>query len=268
MTDPDLNRRTVVVASAAGLLGAAVGAAQGAPRKSAAADNSVEDPKAPEGMGKTGVPDQRFPLAYRVPVTEGVRVLMDHLTALSQRDLNGVADTLHYPYASYEGTDVVVVDTPDALRAKPPASLNMTLNPRRHSDNDGYLKPGCYDVFHGLEVLASTPINAAIAMSYDRYGSDGKKLLRCEGMYSVTNNDGKWAIQMASTIFTPADMIGVVFEESVRQAKQMRILHGLSADTGDESFDRLTVRNGREASVTGGASWTEQMKGTEAIMNA
>jgi hypothetical protein len=264
----DADRRNLMkVASAAGLMGAA-GLVSAAAQTQQRAQPAVEDPKAPEGMGKTGIPDSRFPLSYRAPITEGVRVLMDHFTALSQRDIKAVADTLHYPYGSYEGTDLVVVDTPDALIAKPPASLNMTLNPKRHSDNDGYMKPGCYDVYHGLEVLACVPVNATIALSYDRYDSNGKKLLRCQGMYAVTNNDGKWAIQLASTIFTPADMIGVVFEEAVQQAKQVRINHTLSADTGDESFDKSIVRLGRTAGVSGSASWTAQMQGQDKIMQA
>jgi hypothetical protein len=264
----DADRRNLMrVATAAGLMGAAELASAAAPAQKPG-QATVEDPKAPTGMGQHGIPDQRFPLSYRAPVTEGVRVLMDHLTALSQRDVKGIADTLHFPYASYEGPNLVVIDNADAFIAKPPASVNPSNNPKRHSDNDGYMKPGSYDVFHGLEVLVSHPVNAAIALSYDRYDSNGKKLLRCEGMYAVTNNDGRWAIQMSSTIFTPADMIGTVFEETIRQAKQLRILHTLSADTGDESFDRSIVRLGKSAGISGGASWTAQMQGPDKVMEA
>ncbi len=83
----------------------------------------------PEGLGKNAVPDQRFPLTYQAPVTNGTRILMDHLAALSRRDINGVADTMHFPFASYEGTDLYVAKTREEFVAKPPASLNMTMNP-------------------------------------------------------------------------------------------------------------------------------------------
>ncbi len=45
-------------------------------------------------------------------------------------------------------------------------------------------------------------------MVYDRYGSDGKSYCN-EGVYTVTNNDGRWALQLMSTIFTPDPMIGM-----------------------------------------------------------
>jgi hypothetical protein len=264
----DADRRNLMLATGAGLLGAAVLTPAAAQAQRAAPAAVVEDPKAPPGMGKTGIPDGRFPLSYQTPVSEGTRVLMDHLAALGRRDSKAVAETLHFPFGSYEGTNFVVVDTPEAFLAKPPASLNMTLNPKRHSDNDGFLKPGTYDVFQGLEVMGCHPVNATIALTYDRYGGDGKKLLRCEGIYAVTNNDGKWAIQLASTIFTPADMIGVVFDETLRQAKLARVNHTLSADTGDDEFDKLSNQYGRSGGVSGGASWTAQMQGHEKIMAA
>ena len=64
----------------------------------------------------------------------------------------------------------------------------------------------------------------------------------------------------------PADMIGVVFEDTIRQAKQHRIDHTLSAQTGDESFDRMHFRPGRTFGINGGASWTAQVAGQERVM--
>ena len=213
------------VATAAGLVGAAglataaAAAQRPAPAAAAPAAGAVDDPKVPEGLGKNAVPDQRFPLTYQAPVSKGTRVLMDHLAALSRRDINGVADTMHFPVRAATKAPTVVAEVAEEFIAKPPASLNMTMNPKRHSPNDGYMKPGSYDVFQGLEVMGTHPVNATIALTYDRYDAHGKKLLRCEGIYAVTNNDGKWAIQLASTIFTPADMIGMVFDETVQAGK-------------------------------------------------
>ena len=44
------------------------------------------------------------------------------------------------------------------------------------------------------------PVGGAFSLSFTRYTPDGHKLLVCDGIYSVTNNDGRWAIQLASTI--------------------------------------------------------------------
>jgi hypothetical protein len=251
-------------ATAAGLLGAA--AINPPSGEGQSAQSPVEDPQAPPGLGKTAIPDLRFPLCYEAPVTEGVRVLVQHFKALSQRDMKAVAETLHFPFGTYEGTELVVVNTPEELMAHAPASLNMTLHPERFTDHDSYMKPGCYDVFNGIETLTCLSVNGAFALCYDRYGSDGKKLLRCEGIYSVTNNDGRWAIQLASTIFPPADMVGVVYEDTIQAAKRLRINHTLATQVADEDVDKLTPQYGRSASVTGGGSWTVATEGPEKVM--
>ena len=119
---------------------------------------------------------------------------------------------------------MVVVNTPDDLMTKAPASVNMTDNPERFTDHDGYINPGSYDVFGGMEVFNTDPIQVNLSMSYD-HSSSGNKLLRCDGVYCVTNNDGKWAIQLMSTIFTPGEMIGMEFPDSVMQAHRLRETH-------------------------------------------
>lgn len=265
-TDPE-RRKLMKLATAAGLVGAVGLGTTNAQAQQNVSETAV-DPSPPEGLGDTAIPDQRFPLVYETSVAEGARVMMQHVAALGRRDIEAVAETLHFPFGSYEGTDLVVIDTPEEFMAKPPASLNMTNNPRRHTDNDGYMKPGCYDVFHGMEMIACNPVNATMGVSYDRYDNTGKHLLRCEGMYAVTNNDGKWGIQLASTIFRPADMIGVVFEDAVREAKVARVHHTLSADTGDASFDYLSRQYGPGASVSGSASWTAALVSKERVMQA
>jgi len=44
------------------------------------------------------------------------------------------------------------------------------------------------------------PVGGVFSLGFTRYQADGDKLLDCEGIYSVTNNDGRWAIQLVSTI--------------------------------------------------------------------
>jgi hypothetical protein len=107
-------------------------------------------------------------------------------------------------------------------------------------------------------VLAYDPVLCGLSLRYNRYGSDGKKLHRCEGIYSVTNNDGRWAIQMMSTIFTPAQMTGVVFTDTIEAAKRCRIDHDLAYQVSDRSVDAPTGQLGRTAAVAnqGGQPWT------------
>ena len=93
-------------------------------------------------------------------------------------------------------------------------------------------------------------------MVYDRYGSDGKRLHRCEGIYSVCNNDGRWAIQLASTIFTPDPMVGQSYPDAVMAATRYRIDHDLSYQVSDRSVDpapqagaSISVSNGEGRAV-------------------
>src|SRR5580692_897713 len=119
MNDNDTNDdRRNFIRAATGLAGAAMvaSAATHAAQAPAAQARVVEDPKAPPGLKAT--PDLRYPLCFQTPVTEGVRVLMNYFTALNKRDAKGMADAMHFPYASLEGIELAIVKTPEELFAK------------------------------------------------------------------------------------------------------------------------------------------------------
>src|SRR5262249_42999698 len=220
----------------------------------------VDTPR-PAKLGPHAMLDNRFPVSYEQSVPEGVRVLTQYFSALSRRDLRGMADLLHFPFGTFEGTEPVVIENADQFVKSTPASMNISTNPERYSSRDGYTKPGCYDVFAGMEVINCDSVHAGLAMSYNRYDDNGKKLLRCEGIYCVSNNDGKWAIQLMSTIFTPADMIHVTFPDTIEAAKRVRINHDLAYQVSDRSVDRGTPQLGKRLSSSGGS-------GTGAIWQA
>ena len=111
----DLDRRGFVKAvGAAGAMGAAgtVGlrsalaapaAAQPvAPALKAFAPQEAGDFPRPEGLRPGAQSDSRFPVSYHDPVSQGLRLVMDYFTALNQRDVRGIADTLHFPWALNE----------------------------------------------------------------------------------------------------------------------------------------------------------------------
>ena len=74
-----------------------------------------------------------------------------------------MAEMLHFPFGTFERTEAVVVNNPDELMAHAPASMNMTEQPERFTDHDGYLKRGCYDVLDGIEIFNSNPIAVNLA---------------------------------------------------------------------------------------------------------
>jgi hypothetical protein len=251
--DDELKDRRNFIAGVASI--GLIGAAAVAP---ALAQSAPAEPAKPAGLGPRAMVDNRFPVTWETSVPKGIEVLTQFFGALNRRDLKGIADVMHFPFATFEGTEAVIVNSADDLLAHPPASLNMSTDPARYTDHDGYLKPGAYDVLEGIEVLNFDPVLAGIAMRYNRYGPDGKKLHRSEGVYSVTNNDGRWAIQTMSTIFTPAQMTNVVFTDTIEAAKRCRIDHDLAYQVSDRSVDAPTGQLGRTAAVanTGGQPWT------------
>ena len=241
-------------AAAVGLLGA-VGApaALGESAPTAAQQAPVKDPlQAPAGITPGGLLDQRFPVSYRTSIPAAVNVMTDYFAALSQRDLEGMADMCHFPFATFEGPTVVTVKSADDLMAKTPASMGTSLTPARWSDHDSYLQPGCYDIFAGMEVLNSNPVCANLALSYDRYDSAGRRLLQCQGVYVVTNNDGKWGIELMSTIFTPSDIVGKLYPDTIEAGIRARIIHDIGPNTNDSDADLYDYQYGPRASVSAG----------------
>lgn len=239
-------RNFMRVASAASLAGAvALGA--GVRGSQGAEDPPAENPKAPAGLKAS--PDLRYPLCYETPAIEGVRALTQYFAAFARRDAKGMAANMHFPFGSFEAIEPVVVKSSEDLIRNPPPSMNFSPHPERFTDNNGYMTPGCYDVFDGIQVFNSDPITCNMALSYDRYDRLGRMLLRCDGIYCATNNDGRWALQMASTIFTPRDMVGVRFPGAEEAVKRLRIDHDLPFVTGNASYNGATSQLGPSMAV-------------------
>ena len=160
-SQPD--RRTFITVASASVLGSAALLASSA----AAAQNSssavsgvsglTEIPR-PAALGPRGMLDNRYPITFSDSVPKACQVIMGYFTALSQRDLKGISEYLHFPFASFEGVEAVLVNTPEELLAKAPPSMNMGTDPERFTDHDSYMKAGSYDIFEGFEVLCMDPV--------------------------------------------------------------------------------------------------------------
>jgi hypothetical protein len=133
---------------------------------------------------------------------------MEYFTALSQRDVQGIARTLHFPFAIYEHIEPIVVQSAADFVASPPPSLNGTAKGESH------ILRGSYDLLEGINVHLYCPVGAAFSLSFTRYTPDGHKQLACDGVYSVTNNDGRWGIQLASTIVHEVDFLGIAYPDA------------------------------------------------------
>ena len=192
---------------AIGSLVTADAAEAGQTRTAAQRSTGADDFQKPAGLRTGAQLDSRFPVSFATPVSEGMRLMVEYFTALSQRDVAGIARTLHFPFAIYEDIEPIVVQSAADFVATPPPSLNPGSGKSR-------IMPRSYDLLEGINVHLYCPVGAAFSLSFTRYTPDGYKLLVSDGVYSVTNNDGKWGIQLASTIVREADFIGVTYPDA------------------------------------------------------
>jgi hypothetical protein len=172
-----------------------------------AAGGPAEFPQPPT-LRKGAQLDSRFPVSFAAPVSEGLRLVTEYFTALSQRNLDALSRTLHFPFAIYEDIEPIVVQSPADLLKNPPPSLNAS------GQGKSKIMRGSYDLLESVNVHLYCPVGGAFSLSFTRYTPDGHKLQVCDGIYSVTNNDGRWAIQLASTIVHESDFIGIAYPDA------------------------------------------------------
>jgi hypothetical protein len=213
-------------------------------REDAGGDNAVRDPVRPAGLHPLGQLDARYPVAFQASVPQAMWLLTEYFAALSRRDLEAVARTLHFPFAIYEGTEPLVVESAEQLLAEPPPSINLA------GGNGSPIQPGAYEILDGLELHVYNPVGAGCSMTYSRYGADGRRILRCEGIYAVTNNDGRWGIELISTIVTPDRAIGVTYNDAAEAALRRGRDWMLGYTLRDQATLNRTHQLGRRANVT------------------
>ena len=131
MARPIDRREFVKTMGAAGALGAMTPTA-GAAAQAAQAGGVSEFPR-PSTLRAGAQLDARFPVSFAAPVTEGLRLVMEYFTALSQRNLDALVRTLHFPFAICEDIEPIVVATAADLLKNPPPSLNGTGKGRTKS---------------------------------------------------------------------------------------------------------------------------------------
>ena len=162
----------------------------------------------PANLRPGGQLDSRFPVSFAEPLAQSFKLVTEYFTALSQRNLDALSRTLHFPFAVNEDIEPVVVGSAADLLASPPPSLNATGRGKSR------IMPGSYDLLESMNVHLYCPVGTVISLTFNRYTPDGRLLMACDGVYSVTNNDGRWAIQFVSTIAREAEFMNVTYPDA------------------------------------------------------
>ena len=151
----------------------------------------------------------KYTVAYEKSVPAAMGIMTEYFDAVSRRVLMGISKTLHYPNATYEGTDATIVASAEQLMDTPPPSMNVT------GKGENVIEAGSGDRLMSRLIphMYNPAIRVGLSLSYSRFEPSGHKILQNDGNYWVTNNDGKWGIEQASTIITPADQVGVQYND-------------------------------------------------------
>lgn len=218
----------------------------------------LADAAPPEDLRDGAMLDGRFPMAFEESVPAAMSMLSAHFAAISRRDLQGVAATLHFPFAIYEGTEAEVFETRESFLEAPPHGFDFSGRMEARGHGGLSVMKGSYDLLEGLALHTFNPINVGLELRFSRHAPWGEKLETCEGIYAVTNNDGRWAIQLCSTIFTPAGHEKVehrdAIEADLRHSRDWMM--GWSHSNGEILASRRPSP-GRHASVAGGTKVRE-----------
>jgi len=197
-------RRFVRAVGAAGVAGA-FGPLSAAP--AFAGQQDAADFAKPANLKAGAQLDSRFPVSFAEPLAHSFRLVTEYFAALGQRNLEALSHTLHFPFAIYEEIEPVVVNSAAELMATPPPTLNTT------GRGTSRIMAGSYDLLESMNVHLYCPVGTVISLTFNRYTPDGRVLLACDGIYSVTNNDGRWAIQLASTIIREAEFLNASYTD-------------------------------------------------------
>jgi hypothetical protein len=193
---------------------------------------AAEELPRPKTLRTGGMLDARFPVYYKTAVPEAMRLLTEYFAAFNERDMEAVAKTLHFPYATYEGIEPLLYHSADEFLKNPPPSIHESGRP------DSQLRPGTYDIIDVLQLQTFNPVNVGLELCYSRYRADGYRLGVNHGIYAITNNDGKWGIQLSSIIFTPTEYLNEKYNDAAETfLRQGRT--GMAA-FGDHDYDLLT----------------------------
>ena len=225
-------------------LGAAAAASGFASRASAQLALPRGYPSKPPGMNPIGQLDARYPVTYEVSVPEGFRVLTQWFAALNRRDLAAMARSMHFPFAIYEDIDPILLESVAQFMSTPPKSLNFTGRGKSE------VKAGSYDILDNMQVHTFSPVAVGMSLEFDRFDRNGLKLAHCHGIYAITNNDGRWGVELASTIYTPVDHLDVEYND----AKEWNLRRGrdwmLGYTLRDQSVLNSTRRPRKSASIS------------------
>ncbi len=99
-------------------------------------------------------------MSFQTSVPTSLNILSQYFLALSERNLDGMASLMHYPFMTHEGPEAMLVESKDQLMSAPPLSMNVT------GKGDSKIKPGAYDILDYMQMHIYSPVGAGLTLEY------------------------------------------------------------------------------------------------------
>ena len=119
------------------------------------------------------------------PSREAMRVLDDFMAGFNSKDIKKFEATYNYPHVRLAGGKVVTLDKPSDRQ-----EVFGRLQSGIGWDHSGY---------EDRKIIHCGPDKVHVAVRITRYAKDGRPIQTFDSLYVVTNQNGKWGIQMRSS---------------------------------------------------------------------
>jgi hypothetical protein len=119
------------------------------------------------------------------PSREAMKVLDNFMAGFNSKDIKKFEATYNYPHVRLAGGKVVTLDRPSDRQ-----EVFGRLQSGIGWDHSGY---------EDRKIIHCGPDKVHVAVRIARYDKDGKPIQTFDSLYVVTNQNGKWGIQMRSS---------------------------------------------------------------------
>jgi hypothetical protein len=162
-----------------------------------------------------------MPHVHQDPVLEAERLVRARFAAWNRADSRGLRAVLHVPHVSLPGHRLAIRESePDLLRSPDFRALASV---------EGWHASALDDV----DVHQSSPDKVHCAVRFGRNAADGARYANGQAVYVVTNQEGRWGIQVSSVTLRPIGVGGADDDDAVEAATSV-LRRWVDARDGDD----------------------------------
>jgi hypothetical protein len=162
-------------------------------------------------------------------VLESERLVRSRFAAWNRAASDDLRAALHVPHVSLAGTRLSICESESDLLGSPDFRALASV--------DGWHS----SALNGLDIEQASHDKVHCLVRFGRNAADGARYADGQGVYVVTNRDGRWAIQLSSSTLRPIGVGGTDDAGAVAAASNVLRLWVDARDGGDPTALRRLV---------------------------